>query len=184
MTFVSATPRRAAACASASTVTCALGTIASGADVTRRDQGRHRRAGHDHERGDACCPRPPTRTRPTTPRAPTTTVKPVADLGADQVGLPGPGAGRPAADLHPRRLERRPARRHRRDGHRHAAGRRRPSTRPRPRRAAARRRAARSPARSARSPTAARASVDDQGPAAERGQRHEPGERQPPTPAT
>ena len=40
----------------------------------------------------------------------TTTVKPVADLALTKIRLARPGAGRPAADLHPRRLERRSAR--------------------------------------------------------------------------
>ena len=41
--------RRAAAARSGSTVICALGTIASGANVTVDDQGHRRRAGDDHE---------------------------------------------------------------------------------------------------------------------------------------
>ena len=65
-----------------------------------------------------------TRTRPTTPRAPTTTVDPAADLSLTKSDCTRPGACWAASDLHPHRPERRPLERHRRDRHRHPARRR------------------------------------------------------------
>ena len=142
----------------------------------RRDQGRRGRSRRRSPMRRPCCQRPPTRTRPTTPPARSTTIKPVADLGPDEVRFPRPGAGRPAAHLHPRGVQRRPARRRRCDGHRRPAvqldlrfGQRLPGQLHRVRRhghVCARHRRQR---RDGERP--------DQGPAEQPGHRHEPGKR-------
>ena len=101
VTFVSATTTQGSCIRSGNTVICALGTIASGADTTvtiKVNTGAPERSRTTRP----CCPPPPTRTPPTTRQAPSTTVKPVADLALDEVRLARPGAGRRAADLHPR----------------------------------------------------------------------------------
>ena len=105
-------------------------------------------------------PTSPIPIRPTRTASAETTVRPVADLVADEDRRPGPGAGGPAAHLHAHRRQLGAAQRHRRAAHRHPARARRRSSPPRRRRAAARRRAAPSPARSARSRTRASASVE------------------------
>ena len=168
VTFDSATPSQGTCSQSSGTVTCALGTIANGQNATVDDQGppAERRARSPTRRAS-----PPTssiRSRRTTPRAPTTTVTPAADLSLDEVRLARPGAGRRAPHLHAHGPQRRALERDRRAGLPTTC---RPASTsaPRPRRrAAAPERAARSPARSGRSPSGQSATVDDQGPPAER----------------
>ena len=113
VTFVSATATQGSCVRVGNTVTCALGTIASGATVDGRDQGRRGRAGDAHQRrhravhGDRPQHGQQLRDRghDGASRSPTS--------GLTKSDCARPGAGRSAAHLHPGRLQRGPAQRRR-----------------------------------------------------------------------
>ena len=70
VTFESATPSQGTCSESSGTVTCALGTIASGQGAERRDQGHAEDAGTITNQADGHFRRRRPASRPTTPRAP------------------------------------------------------------------------------------------------------------------
>ena len=114
---------------------------------------RPQEGGADHQPGERQLRRRRSGTRATTPRAPSTTVDPVADLSLTKTDSPDPVLAGELLTYTLTRPERRALERHRRWSSPTRCRPASPSTPRRPRRAAAPRRAARSPARSARSPT-------------------------------
>ena len=90
VTFVSAVPSQGTCSQASGTVTCPLGTIASGANATVSIKVTPAGAGVDHQPGERHLRGHGPEPRPTTPRARRRLVNPVADLVVTKTDSPDP----------------------------------------------------------------------------------------------